>query len=140
MLPVLPFRELRDKRRVLHTTLYSHIYTYTHSTLAYGYTCNICSYTKKNMHLISAEFIYTYREMLKSQYCTQCVEPRMKTKWLSLSEALSLINRASCGFTTHVRTYTHTHTKKQTSVLWLLQLIKPILCCGSMSVNLVYHS
>lgn len=32
---------------------------------------------------------------------------RMETKWFSLSEALSLINRTCCG--------PHTHTKKQTS-------------------------
>lgn len=39
----------------------------------------------------------------------------MKTKWLSLSEALSLINRASCGLTAHTRTYTHTHKETDLS-------------------------
>lgn len=78
------------------------------------------------------------------QMCTRSAEFQNRNKkCYRLPEAASPIKRTSPASLTHTHTQTSSHTstrRNRALVRWPLKLIKPILCCGSKMINLVYHS
>lgn len=96
------------------------------------------THTNRNTSSLTVEFMdtHTHTAAQNTEIHTQTYTMCSAAEW---KQSDSAFLRLSALLTEPPMAHTLTQ-RNRLPVLWLLQLIKPILCCSFMMINLVYHS